>query len=116
MPRLAAYVVVSVSVSITTLVIVVTVPLPPTPDVGLGPLVDVVDGAIDVEIQLPGIAPGPEVIIVVIVVDAGMAIPLGRITIGIPLIVVVVSDETVGMAMVLPPTTTEPDVGVYGVP
>jgi hypothetical protein len=76
----------------------------------------VVDDAVDGEIQLPGIAPGPEVIIVVIVVDARIALPLGRTTIGIPLIVVVVSEETVGTAMVLPPTTTEPEVGVYGVP
>jgi hypothetical protein len=76
----------------------------------------VVDDAVDGEIQLPGIAPGPEVIIVVIVVDARMALPLGRTTIGIPLIVVVVSEETVGMVMVLPPMTTEPEVGVYRVP
>jgi hypothetical protein len=52
----------------------------------------------------------------VIVVDSRMAIPLGRITIRIPLIVVVVSDETVRTAMVLPPITTKLDIGVYRVP
>jgi hypothetical protein len=40
--------------------------------------VDVVEGAVDVEIQLPGIAPGPDVIIMVIVADAGMASPPGN--------------------------------------
>jgi hypothetical protein len=40
--------------------------------------VDVVEGAVDVEIQLPSIAPGPDVTIMVIVADAGMASPPGN--------------------------------------